>query len=110
VGLPRKICLFLKKSIYFEIQVCFFMSDELENNCRVVEKCAYAPKTLMGILVVVIHIVRFQELPERGQPGAYMNCVQLRAEIPNKQCYIQIFTIKNVLRKSIWWEKRMLKW
>jgi len=35
------------------------MSDELENNCRVAEKCACAPKTSFAILVGVTQTISF---------------------------------------------------
>ena len=59
----KYVCIF--KHIYFKIpQVCFFALLELENNCRVVEKYACAPKTLFSILAVVTHRLRFQVIPE----------------------------------------------
>jgi len=49
-----QVRIFRKKYTYLKItQVCFFGSDELENNGRVVEKCACAPKTSFATLAVV---------------------------------------------------------
>jgi len=48
------------KKIYFEMwPVCFFGSDELENDCLVVETFACAPKTFGIILAVSTYIIRY---------------------------------------------------
>jgi len=48
------------KNVYFEIPIiCFFGSDELENDCGVVEKCACASKTSFAILLGGTHTLRF---------------------------------------------------
>jgi len=44
----------------------FFGSDERENNCWVVEKCACAPKMFWIILEVNTYIFGFLKLPEQG--------------------------------------------
>jgi len=46
----------------------FVFSGQISLKIIAVEKCAYAAKTLMVTLAVVIHTVSFFKLPERGSP------------------------------------------
>ena len=69
IFLEGKYVRFWKK--YFEIQVCFFLSDELENNVWVVEKYACASKNFGIILPISTYTFKFSMLPE---PGFKMFC------------------------------------
>jgi len=61
----RKICFFLKKYKIRITTILFFLgADEFEKNCRVVEKCAFAPKTFGIVLATRTFLIRFSRLPE----------------------------------------------